>query len=257
MRSSSVIRAELDERIGSSVLSELRGEAPLAIYPGRRGLPEAVVWIVGSAGGPLGGDDVELDIEVGEGASLRIGSVAASIALAADASPSRTCIRAHVGPGASLIWTPEPLVVTQRANHVIDTRINISPHASLWWREDVILGRAGEQPGCARLILNADLAGSPWLRHTMAVGTPGWDGPAGIGGARAISTLLHIGRSDPLIRVPTSGNVRVSTFALSPGGTITAVLASDHRSAARVLPMPVADPQGASALQRSGMYTQE
>src|SRR5579864_1156696 len=57
-----VVRAVV--RRGRTVLDELRSEAPLGLFSGLDPEPgSAQVWLVGSAGGPLGGDDIELGVE--------------------------------------------------------------------------------------------------------------------------------------------------------------------------------------------------
>ena len=54
----------------------LRSDGPLALRETPRG-----VYLVGTAAGPLGGDDLALDIDVGPGACLVIRSAAAMLLL--------------------------------------------------------------------------------------------------------------------------------------------------------------------------------
>ncbi len=61
---------------GITRLPVLSSQAPLVL----RRTP-AAVYLVGGAAGPLGGDDLTLMIEVGDGATLRISTAAASVAL--------------------------------------------------------------------------------------------------------------------------------------------------------------------------------
>jgi len=220
-------------RDGCTVLEELRGEAPLALFPAAgpaRGW--ARVWLVGSAGGPLGGDDVELRIEVEEGAALAIGSVAASVALSG-ASPSRTMVRARVAEGGSLVWAPEPLVVSSGADHHVDIDLVVAAGAFVWWRDELVLGRAGERPGACAVAQRADLGGAPWARHDLVIGAPGWDGGAVVGASRAVGSVLTTRRHDGGPR-----RAGAADLLLDAGGTLTVALASDHPSLDALLPVP-------------------
>jgi urease accessory protein len=227
-------------RDGCTVLEDLRREAPLGVFPAPGPAPGwARVWLVGSAGGPVGGDDVELAIEVTDGAALAVGSVAASIALAG-AAPSRLAVRAVVEPGASLVWAPEPLVATAGADHCVDVELEVSRTGHLWWREELVLGRAGEPPGRCTVRQVADRDGSPWVRHELAVGGTGWDGAAVVGGHRVIGSVLTT--AEPCCSV-TGAAAHLRPEA---GGTLTLALAGDRPALDQLLPLPEFPP-----LQRS------
>ena len=64
----------------------LRSQAPLIL----RQTPEAV-YLVGGAAGPLGGDVLELRIDVRAGATLRLRTAAAAVALPGRDGRSRCC----------------------------------------------------------------------------------------------------------------------------------------------------------------------
>jgi len=230
MRARAVVRAAAGGR--GTALTELRAEAPLGLYPGRADVDGwAQVWLVGSAGGPLGGDDLELRIEVGDGAALSIGSVAASVALAGPA-PSMTRVHAVVGHGAALSWNPEPLIVTGRADHRVEVRLDVAADADVWWRDVLALGRTGEEPGRATVALRADRAGRPWVRHEIGVGVPGFDGPAVLGPARVVGSVLA--SADP--GVPGRPAERgLAELRPEAGGSITVALAADRPALDRSL----------------------
>ena len=71
----------VDRTGGRPRLVELRSDPPLTV----RSTPDpsrpdvACVHLIGSGAGPLGGDELHLDIEVGDGAELKVGAVAASM----------------------------------------------------------------------------------------------------------------------------------------------------------------------------------
>jgi urease accessory protein len=220
-------------RDGCTRLEELRPEAPLGLYRAAGPAPGwAQVWMVGSAGGPLGGDDLELMVEVCDGAALAIGSVAASVALAGGA-PSRLVVRVTVGSGASLVWAPEPTVVTAGADHRIDVLVEVAAGAYFWWRDELVLGRAGERPGRCTVHQHADLDREPWARHELTIGAPGWDGGAVVGGHGAIGSVLTTSRCGE----PRAG-ASVADLHPAAGGTLTVALAEDRPALDELLPTP-------------------
>jgi urease accessory protein len=173
-------------------LTTLYGEPPL--LPRRTGPGE--VHLVGGAAGPLGGDDLRIEIEVGPGADLRVRTVAASLALPGPGGgSSRTRVSARVATGGRLAWLPEPLIAAAGCDHDAVSTIDVAAGAHVVWREELVCGRHGETPGDARLRLAVRLGGRPLHRHELAVGpnAPGWDGAAVLGDARAVGTVLIIG----------------------------------------------------------------
>ena len=183
MKSRTRIVARVDER-GVSRLVELTATAPVAARP----VGDAV-YLVASAAGPLGGDDVEIDIEVGPGATLVVVTNAASVALAAS-EPSRTTVRAEVGAGGRFAWLPEPLVVTARANHEQRARVCIDAGAVLHWREEIVFGRTDEHAGRLLSELAIDRAGRPVLRQAIDTARPGIDAPGVTDDHRAMGKLV-------------------------------------------------------------------
>jgi len=186
MDASARIVAEVDGR-GGTRLVVLRGESPLLL---RRTGPRTTdgvvtVHLVGGAAGPLRGDDLRLDIEVGPGARLDVRSVAASIALPgrAAAPPSRLTINATVGSGAMLRWLPEPLIAAAGCHHLARTDVQVAAGGGLVWRDDLVCGRHGEPPGDVRTDITVRYAGRTLYRHELAVGpaAPGWSGAAVLG----------------------------------------------------------------------------
>jgi urease accessory protein len=144
---------------------------------------------------PLGGDDLSLELIVEAGAELVVRAAAAAIALRGDATASRFSVRAVVAAGARLTWLPEPLVSTAGSRHEADSRVELAAGASLLWREEVVLGRSGEDAGAYRGRLRVDRGGAPLLRHELRLEGDWADGPAVLDGARAAGTLFACGPS--------------------------------------------------------------
>jgi urease accessory protein len=193
---------------GSPVLTTLRGQVPLVPRrtgddPWLTGRPGVTIHLVQAAAGPLAGDRLVLDLEVGPGARLTLRSAAATVALPGRADgPSRLLVRAAVGAGATLEYLPEPTVAAAGCDHRMAAEVTLAPGSTLLWREELLLGRHGESPGAVTTSLRVDLddpgapggrpGTRPLLRHELALGpdAPGQAGPAVLGGARAVGTLL-------------------------------------------------------------------
>ncbi|WP_433532767.1 urease accessory protein UreD [Micromonospora sp. CA-263727] len=255
MRATARLVARAD-RHGRTILAELRGESPLLL----RQVPAAVggvtVYVVGGAAGPLAGDDLRLEIEVGPGAVVRMHTVAASIALPGrPGAVSRMLVRATVAEGAALHWLPEQLVAAAGCAHTAESRVDVAEGAILHWRDELICGRHGEQPGHAEMVTRVDLAGRPLLRQSLTVGpdAPGWAGPAVLGGAAATGSLLvvnPVGPAEPpavcgtLARLPLAGGAATLWTATAPDAhTVRSYLAP----AAIAIPSDREDDQAARA----------
>jgi urease accessory protein len=175
---------------GTVRLPVLRSQAPLIL----RRTADAVCLASGAAG-PLGGDTLDLRIEVRAGATLRLRTVAAAVALPGRyGQESRLTITATVGAGARLEYLPEPTVAADGARHRTDVSAQLAADASLVLRDEVLLGRYGERGGACRTRLAVDRAGRPLLRHELDIsGTdPAGLGPAVLAGHRAAGTLLTV-----------------------------------------------------------------
>ncbi|WP_433260582.1 urease accessory protein UreD [Micromonospora vinacea] len=230
MRALARLVARADGR-GGTALVELHGETPLLLRQTPTDGGVATVHLVGGAAGPLAGDDLRLEIEVGPGAAVRVHSVAASIALPGRAGAvSRMAVRAVVHAGATLHWLPEQLVAAAGCAHLAESRIELDAGATLRWRDELICGRYGEAPGGAVVHTQVDYAGRPLLRQSLAVGphAPGWAGPAVLGGAPATGSLLVVDPSQ-LAGPPTAeGSVARLPLAGGPATLWTATAADAH-----------------------------
>lgn len=210
-------------------MTTLRNDPPFTFRPTPGG-PHAggVVW-VGTAAGPVGGDDLRLRVDVGPGAELRLTSVAASLVLPGPRGDrSATAVAVTAGDGARLWWCPEPTIVAAGADHRADTTVRLGAGVELVWVEEVVLGRHGERAGRLRSRLRIEgRAGAPLLCSGLDTGRPGWDGPAGLAGCRAVAQVVLVGR--PAERVlsadppPAPDGARVALSPLAAGGAAGAV----------------------------------
>ena len=210
---------------GSLRLPVQRSQAPLVL----RRTPEAV-YLVSGAAGPLGGDTLELRIEVRAGATLRLRTVAAAVALPGRyGEESRLTVTATVGPGARLEYLPEPTVAADGARHRTEVTVRLAADATLLLRDEVLLGRHGERGGACRTRLAVDQdsarGGRPLLRHELDVsGTDAASlGPAVLAGHRAAGTLLSvepdaIGEADEADEVGGASGIGAAGGASGSGG---------------------------------------
>lgn len=227
-RASAVLAVEAGAG-GRSRVTTLRNDPPFTFRPTPDGPhPGGVVW-VGTAAGPVGGDDLRLQVGVGPRAELRLTSVAASLVLPGPrGDQSSTTIAVTVADGARLWWCPEPTIVAAGADHRADTVVRLGDGVELVWVEEVVLGRYGETAGRLRSRLRIEgRAGAPVLCSGLDTGRPGWDGPAGLVGCRAVAQVVLLG--PPAHRVlgagapPPADGCRVALSPLAGGGAVAAV----------------------------------
>jgi urease accessory protein len=185
------------------------------------------VYIVGTAAGPLGDDDVAFDLDVGPGAQLSVRQRDAHL---------------------------EPLVATSRCRLRVEVRIALAASARLSFTEELLLGRHGEPAGDLELRLSVEMAGAPLLRQTLRTGPDapsGWDGPAVLGTARALGLRLGAG-ADYAVSSRGAAGCGWACSALEGAGILVTAVADDlpllrRRMAAAA---EVAFPQPQPARQR-------
>ncbi|MDH6492049.1 urease accessory protein UreD [Streptomyces sp. SAI-127] len=185
-----------DDGRGGTALPVLESDGPLALRRTRGSGTETRVVLVGAMSGPLGGDHFTVEADIREGARLRLGSAAATIALPGQTKgEARYDVRLTVAEGGELHWLPEQLISAGGSDLSVTTRIDLGATSRLVLREEQVLGRAGEEPGrlSSRLVLR--VAGRTVLDQELACGPGapgGWDGPAVLAGHRAVGQLLVV-----------------------------------------------------------------
>jgi len=259
---------------GTTRLTTLAGEAPLLVRrvtgrgsgfgPGFAGLsgPDllsghgggdgapapAQVCLVGGSAGPLGGDALRCSVDLGPGARLEVHGVSASIALPGpNGRESSLEIQARVGEGGALYWSPQALVAARGARHRTFARVELAADARLVWRDELVLGRDGEEPGSVSTRLRVVRAGRVLLDREVAMGPrhPGSLGPAGSGGHRAVGVMLIVdpawaGEPSPHADYPgvtaqDDPGVAVAAMRLSGPGVLISAAAADGAALSRVL----------------------
>lgn len=185
-----------DDGRGGTSLPVLEGDGPLALRRTRGSADEARVMLVGAMSGPLGGDHFTVEADVADGARLRVGSAAATIALPGQAKgEARYDVRLTVADRGELHWLPEQLISAQGSELYVTTRADVAATGRLVLREEQVLGRAAEQPGRLTSRLTLCVAGRTVLDQELACGPgapAGWDGPAVLAGHRAVGQLVVV-----------------------------------------------------------------
>ncbi|MCZ9342979.1 urease accessory protein UreD, partial [Streptomyces sp. TRM76130] len=119
-----------------TALPVLDGEGPLAPRRTRGSGSEARVTLVGAMSGPLGGDRLTVEADVGAGARLRVGSAAATIALPGQNKDEASYdVRLTVAGGGELRWLPEQLIAARGSDLYVTTRADLAADARLVLRE--------------------------------------------------------------------------------------------------------------------------
>lgn len=196
--------AVVAERAGGRTrCTTLRSEPPISLRDTPNGL-----YLVASGAGPIGGDDLHLEVDVGHGAAVVVRSSAASMVLPGP-SGAASSLRVRATVQGALRWAPEPTILVAGCDHRTSSSIELGPDASLWWREVVVLGRHDERSGSLLQRLHVDRAGVPLLRTELPIGPrwPGAAGPAGTDGARVVTSVLVAGLPAPTVPAGVDGAV--------------------------------------------------
>ncbi|MEV5895260.1 urease accessory protein UreD [Nonomuraea fuscirosea] len=203
---------------GRTVVSRLASAPPLTL----RQTGPHTVHLVSTAAGPLGGDELSLDLYVAPGTTLELGSVAATLVLPGPGE-SELLVTAHVGAGGTLRFAPEPTVLAAGCAHRLLVRLTLADGASAFWREEIVFGRHGEPAGRCRSRFDVTHAGLPLLRQEFTAGDPDLDSsPAVYGSARCVGTTFLTARAkEPAVAEG------VAVLPLAGPGTLVSALAKD------------------------------
>lgn len=151
--------------------------------------------LVGTAAGPLAGDDLELSLHLRPGAHASLVAAGASIAQGRGGqAAARLRMCARLDAGSHLRAQPGPLIVCEGSRVDVHIELALAADAALDWRELVVLGRADGRPGAATLRWDVTVAGRPLLRQHLDLTDPelrAW--PGMLGQARVLASALITG----------------------------------------------------------------
>jgi urease accessory protein len=199
------MRAELHIELRRGTDGSVRASGDLAMAPYWCRWDGDTLWIVGAAACPVGDDTIAFSLDVGPGVRAAVRGVAATIVYAAAGDGTSITTRLVVREGAQLHWSPEPVIVTERARHRALTEVQVAPGAQARLDEVLVLGRQDERCGSLRSAVRVERDGRAVLRSGFDTALPGWNGPGGTDGARVVGT-----------RVLLSGDAGADPDATSP-----------------------------------------
>jgi urease accessory protein len=170
------LRFERAEGAGRTTLSSCEQRPPLQVvrsFPS--GKTATLAHLHNLSGGVLGGDLLELSVEVGDGARAQLTSTGATRLYrcrpGAPAAVQRQSLR--VGRGALLEYLPDELIPFAGARYRQETVVELSDGAGLFWWEMVAPGRTarGELFEYDSLLFRLDLTarGLPLARERVAL----------------------------------------------------------------------------------------
>ena len=97
--------------------------------------------ILNTAGGMTGGDRFDVDIDVGEGAKLLVGTTSAEKIYRSLQGDVTVDVKLKVENGAHLAWLPQETILFDRARYSRRIDVDLAPDASLVLAEAVVFGR--------------------------------------------------------------------------------------------------------------------
>jgi urease accessory protein len=218
-------------------LAELACQPPLTLRQVTSAHPDVcALCLVGSAAGPLAGDDLALTLEVRAGAIATLQATGAAIAQGRPGhGASGLRFEVSLGTGATLSADPGPLIV--RPGGRVDARvvIRLEPGTTVDWRELVVLHRdAGAAAAAPGVTLRWDVTRSaqPLLRQLVDLTDPAWlPWPGMIAGRRVLASALLAGpalAARTVVASPTAVAQQLADEAV-----LVTVLADDAAAARR------------------------
>jgi urease accessory protein len=194
--------------------------------------------LVGTAAGPLAGDDLSVWVRLRPGAKATLRATGASVAQGrGQAGAAALSIRADLADGTDLVADPGALVVCRGSRIDVRVELTLGAGAAVEWRELIVLGRTGEPPGRATLSWDVTRLGRPVLRQFVDLDPE--TGPARsawaslTAGCRVLACALIAGPAagpDTVVAAPTAVAQRVDDHTL-----LVTVLDDDAARATRRL----------------------
>lgn len=140
----------------------------------------------------LGGDAVEIRVEVGAGATMELVEPTGTVAYDGRGREAWWDVDIVVGPSATLVWGGEPFVVAAGAAVGRRTRVQLGTGGRAALRETLVFGRHGEPGGRLSQRLDVvDSTGSPVVVEELVLDE--CTGFGVIGHRRVVASVLALG----------------------------------------------------------------
>ena len=179
-----------------------RHDGPLrllkTLYPEGSSVAHAV--LVHPPGGLVGGDRLDITLDVQAGGHLLVTTPAATRFYRSNAGEAAQIVHATVAQGARLEWLPQETLAYPGCIARNEVKLTLVPGASLFATEVLGLGlpAAGQPFETGRLLQHLEITGQ-WLDRGWldAADTALLDGPCGLAGHRVLGTLVYAQTSAP------------------------------------------------------------
>jgi urease accessory protein len=166
----------------------------------------------------LGGDAVELEVEVGAGVTLDLVDIAGTVAYDGRGAAASWRVEIRVADGGRLRWSGEPLVVSDGADVTRSLVLDVADGGQALVRETLVLGRSGQIGGVLRSRTEVALGGRPVLvEDTVLDPAQHRRLPGMLGELRVLDSILAV--ASPLDAPPVAPDGSQATrFALAEPG---------------------------------------
>lgn len=197
VRTAGAVRCRFAVRPRGTEAIELSETGGFRVRFPRVGPCEAV--LINTGGGLTGGDSLNVQLALDEGADAIATTQSAEKVYRAQAAPTRVSVIATLGPASRLTWLPQETILFSGAR--LSRRFDVDMHecATLTMAESIVFGRLamGEvvQEGLIEDRWRIRRGGRLAFAENMCMDGPiaaMLDRPALGGGARAVATVLHI-----------------------------------------------------------------
>lgn len=206
------LRLRFDDDAGTTRLTRREHRGPLrvqkALYP--EGARNCHVIVVHPPGGVVGGDRLELDLDLGAGTRVLATTPGAAKWYRANGRhgqhASHQAVRLRVGAGAALEWLPQETIFYDDADVMLEHEVELAPDARYIGSEILCFGRraAGERfrSGQVRQRTRIRQGGRLvwWEQGAAGPDLPAGDAmrsPLGLAGHSVCATLVAVGKPLP------------------------------------------------------------
>lgn len=232
----------VDARAGRSVLTRRAHVGPLrvqrSLYPEGEGVCHVV--IVHPPGGVVGGDTLELEVEVASGAHALVTTPAATKLYRSAGALARLDARLRVADQGGLEYLPQESIAFEGCRARSQLTIDLAAGARFVGWEVAVLGRSAAEPGFARgsfeqrLVLERD--GRPLLieRACHDGGHVRQRARWGLAGHAVVGTMIMVGPAGAVEALRAASAFSTSTMAatrLETDVTLVRYLGDDPRAA--------------------------
>jgi len=217
----------LEHQAGLTRLMRRRHVGPLMVQQAFHPEPDgtAHVYILHPPAGVAGGDSLDIDCHVGNGASVLLTTPGATKFYRSGGRPSRSCTRIDAGSGAVTEYLPQEAIVFDGAEAAIETRVTLAADAVYTGWELISLGRPAADEtfatGVLSQLVEVSRAGRRIWYERLALdgGSPLREARFAFAGRPIFGVLVHAGPmpedlADPVRaaaqQLPTEGAFAVS-----------------------------------------------